>query len=133
MVQTIARKPNYSDLDLNFLPRPTTKDVSIVYGNDAIKRSVRNLLLTNFNERLFNSKIGSGLTGLLFENITQLTAIQIESAIRDCLGNFEPRISVTNVVVTVDPDNNGYNVRLEYTIINQSLPVIINVFLSRIR
>ena len=126
MAQIVARNPTYSDLDLNFLPNPTTKDVVILTGNDAIKRSIRNLMMTNYNDRLFNSKIGSNLTALLFENINPITATQIETAIRDCIRNFEPRVSVMSVDVSVDPDNNGYNVRLQYNIINQNQPVAIN-------
>jgi len=133
MAQIVARIPTYSDLDLNFLPNPTTKDVVVLTGNDAIKRSIRNLMLTNYNDRLFNSKIGSNLTALLFENINPITAAQIDTAIRDCIRNFEPRVSVISVDVSVDPDNNGYNVRLQYNIINQNQPVAINLFLERIR
>jgi phage baseplate assembly protein W len=133
MVQTVARKPDYSDLDLNFLPHPTTKDVLKLTGEDAIKRSVRNLILTNFYDRPFRSGIGSNVQKLLFDNITPLTANYLIDAINEVLRNYEPRITVTQVKVTVSQDNNGFDVRLSYIIINRNQPVTINLFLEKIR
>ena len=66
----ISRTPDYSDLDLDFIPHRTTKDVLVKTGADAIKRSVRNLVLTNFYEKPFRPGIGSNAVKLLFDNIT---------------------------------------------------------------
>jgi len=68
-IQRITRKHDYSDLDLDFLAHPTTGDVVRKTGLDAIKRSVRNLVLTNFYDRKFRSAIGSNATKILFDNI----------------------------------------------------------------
>ena len=133
MAQIVARKPDYSDLDLDFLPHPTTGDVVKKVGEDAIKRSVRNLILTNFYDRPFRSYIGSEVRRLLFENINPLTATFLTDAITQTLRNYEPRISLIEVLVSVSADNNGYNVRLSYNILNNSQPVTINLFLNRIR
>lgn len=133
-----VRKPDYTDLDLDFLPHPTTKDVLKKTGDDAIKRSVRNLVLTNFYDRPFRSYIGSNAQKLLFDNINPLTANFLKDAIIEVITNFEPRIELANdtdrgVIVTVDPDNNGYNVQITYIIINRGAPASINLFLERIR
>jgi phage baseplate assembly protein W len=133
MVQIIARQPDYSDLDLDFLPNPATGDVVRKTGEDAVKRSVRNLLLTNYYDRPFRSYIGSEVRRLLFENINPLTATFLTDAITQTLRNYEPRISLIEVLVSVSADNNGYNVRLSYNILNNSQPVTINLFLNRIR
>lgn len=129
----INRAPDYTDLDLDFLAHPTTKDVVKKTGADAIKRSVRNLVMSNFYERPFRSNLGSNVRGLLFENATPLTAIFLQDAIREVINNFEPRVRLSDVQVQFDNDNNGFNVRLEYVILNRELPIITSMFLERIR
>lgn len=129
----ITRKPDYSDIDLDFIPHPTTGDVVRKIGNDAIKRSVRNLILTNFYDKPFRPQIGSNVTRLLFENATPFTANLIKDAILEVLNNYEPRIIVNDLYVDLDEDANGFNVTIQYEILNSTLPATINIFLSRIR
>ena len=129
----VARKPDYSDLNLDFLPNPTTKDVVRLTGENAIKRSVRNLILTNFYDRPFRSYIGSNVQKLLFDNITAITANYLTDAIKEVITNFEPRVSITEIKVSVSTENNGFDVRLSYIILNRNQPVTINLFLERIR
>lgn len=133
MVNIIARRNNYSDLDLDFLPHPTTKDVMKKTGVDSIKRSVRNLILTNYYDRPFQSYIGSGALKLLFDNATPITANLLTNAIKEIINNFEPRVRLERLSVQFDLDNNGYNVSLYFVIINQNEPAVINLFLERIR
>jgi len=129
----IARSPDYSDLDLDFILHPTTKDVVRKFGPDAIKRSVRNLILTNFYDRPFRSAIGSNATRLLFENMTPLTNNFLKDAIIEVISNYEPRVEIFSVEVYFDFDNNGYNVNLNYIILNDNSKVSTSVFLERIR
>ncbi len=131
--QSVNREPDYSDLDLDFFRHPTTKDVTRKVGTEAIKRSVRNLIFTNFYDRPFQSYIGSDIRALLFENADPFTAVRLKQAIESCLANYESRVSVQKVVVTEDIDANAYNVRLEYVILNKELPVVQTIFLERIR
>ena len=130
---TISRQPDYSDLDLDFMINPVTGDINKKTGEAAIKRSVRNLIFTNYYERPFKSNIGSDVTKLLFDNVDVLTASLIEDAIARLINNFEPRVKLQDVVVSFDIDNNGFNVRLEYIILNRQLPVTTSLFLERIR
>lgn len=137
-VQKITRNPDYLDLDLDFIPHPTTRDVVKKRGVDAIKRSVRNLILTNFYDRPFRSHIGSNAQKILFDNINPMTANFLKDAIIQTIVNFEPRVQLIEdsdrgVKVTVDADNNGYNVRLAFIIVNRGEPAIINIFLERLR
>lgn len=129
----IARKPDYSDLDLDFIAHPTTGDVVRKVGDDAIKRSVRNLILTNFYDRPFRPYIGSNASKLLFELATPITANLLKDAILEVIRNYEPRIRVLQLAVQLDDDNNGYNVSIQYEILNRSEPGIITLFLERIR
>ena len=123
----------WSDLDLNFTRHPVTNDVTRKLNVEAIKRSVKNLILTNRYERLFHPEIGSSLTGLLFELVSPTTANVIESTIRQTLVNYEPRIIVDDITISGDIDRNGYNVTIQFTTINTLTPVTIEFFLERLR
>ena len=129
----ISRQPNFSDLDLDFIPHPTTGDVMKKTGVDAIKRSIRNLILTNFYDRPFRSYIGSNAQKLLFENASPLTANFLRDAIEEVITNYEPRVRVDKIRVNFDIDNNGYNATIGFIVLNNNLPVVINLFLERIR
>lgn len=130
---TSNRDPDYRDLDLDFMKNPKTDALILKTGKEAIKRSIKNLLFTNKYERPFQSYIGSGLRDLLFENFTPLTAIQVKDAVRLTLDNFEPRITVSEVIVEDDIDNNGINITLSYIIKNTNEPIVTALFLERIR
>lgn len=138
----MARTPRvnklYSDLDLDFLPHPTTKDVVKKTGIDAIKRSIRNLILTNFYDRKFQSHIGSNAVKILFDNVTPITEVFLRNAIIEVIQNFEPRVELIQneyrgVHVQVDPDRNGYNVRIEFIVVNTGERAYTGIFLERIR
>lgn len=128
-----VRRPDYSDLDLDFIAHPTTGDIVRKTGDDAIKRSVRNLILTNFYDRPFRPYIGSNTQKLLFELITPITANLIKDAIFEVINNYEPRVSLSEVLIDADEDNNGYNVSIRYEILNRGEPALISLFLERIR
>lgn len=130
---SIARKPDYSDLDLDFIAHPTTGDIVRKTGDDAIKRSVRNLILTNFYDRPFRPYIGSNVQKLLFELISPITANLLKDAIFEVINNYEPRVRISELVVDPDEDNNGYNISIRYEILNRGEPALISLFLERIR
>jgi len=123
----------YSDLDLTFLPSPATGDVSMKYDEQAVIRSVRNLLNTNLYDRLFQPDVGSTLNQLLFEPVSPLTATLIQNEITRTLINYEPRATINTLVVSANPDNNQFNVSLSVFIGNQTSPTAINLILQRTR
>ncbi|NDB59366.1 hypothetical protein EB001_13085 [bacterium] len=129
----IGREPDYSDLDLDFQINPITGDINKKTGNDAVKRSIRNLVFTNFYERPFKSYIGSNVPRLLFDNVDVITGSSLEDALIRLINTFEPRVRLTNVQVIADTDNHGFNITLEYIIINTETPATFNLFLERIR
>jgi phage baseplate assembly protein W len=133
MAVTIARSPDYSDLDLDFIAHPTTGDIVKKKGVDAIKRSVRNLILSNFYDRPFRHHIGSDAQKLLFENANHITANLLTDAIRDVIRKYEPRVVIGGIDVNFDYDNNGYNVTLTYSMVNRPEPLVSTIFLERIR
>ena len=123
----------YKDLNLNLLSHPNTGDLVFLKGADAVKRSVRNIVLTSLYERHFDDSFGCQATGLLFENISEFTAVSIQTTIESALNFYEPRINLINVDVAVDEDNNGYSVDITFEVKNILTPVTINIFLERVR
>jgi phage baseplate assembly protein W len=89
--------------------------------------------LTNFYERPFQPQIGSNVRRLLFENVDRIVAAQLERAIEETILNFEPRVQVSRVIATPSPDENKYDVYLEFFVINNPDPITINFFLERVR
>ena len=102
----------YSDLNLNFNKNPATKDVAKLKDVEAVKRAVRNLILTNRFERPFHPEIGSDIRSLLFENMTPVVEVLLKDRIRETIEVYEPRADITDIVVTGDMDKNQYGVRL---------------------
>tara|TARA_B100000085_G_scaffold117897_1_gene107356 strand:- start:4553 stop:4978 length:426 start_codon:yes stop_codon:yes gene_type:complete len=123
----------YSDLNLNFTKNPATGDVARLTDIEAVKRSVRNLIMTNQFERPFHPELGSSVRALLFEPITPLNAVLLEDRVREVIINFEPRASVGSVQIFDDIDNNRYKVIINFKVISTSEDVTITEFLQRLR
>jgi phage baseplate assembly protein W len=124
---------SWSDLDLNFQAHPITKDIVRKKNIEAIKRSVKNLVLTNKYERPFHPEIGSSILAMLFEPVSPTTGAVLKSRIREVLTNYEPRAIITDIQVSGDIDKNGYYVSILFTPINTLEPVTIELFLERLR
>lgn len=122
-----------ADLDFDFIPHPVSGDIIPLKGADAIKRSLRNLMLTGQYERLFQPNLGANLKQLLFEPINPLTELSIQIAIKDVIKAFEPRVQIVKLQVVVDPDENGYNVSLVFAIDQLSDFATADFFLERLR
>lgn len=123
----------YKDLDLNFGINPVTKDVDKKLGDRAIITAVKNLILLNYFEKPFNPSIGSNVRRLLFEPMDAGTGSLLQKEITLTINNYEPRVKLRNVYVQADEDNQGYNVTIEFFLINRIEPVTINLFLERLR
>ena len=123
----------YSDLDLKFNIHPVKKDLVLSIDDQAVIKSVRNLILTNHFERPFHPEIGSNVRKMLFEPISPLTANYIQREIEDTIKNFEPRVSLQSVIVQVKPDENFYSVIISFYINNRTEPTTINFVLQRLR
>ncbi len=108
----------YKDLNLNFDVNPVTKDVTTVTDVNAVKRSVRNLLMTNHYDKPFHPEIGSNIPYLLFENFGPITGNQLSRAIEEMIGNFEPRAIVENVECIPIPESNNYDITIQFYVEN---------------
>ena len=129
----ISQPKRYKDLDLNFTAHPVRKDVNKLTDDNAVIASVRNLLFTNFYERLFQPDVGSNLKCLLFENMDYLTSVKVQRAITETISNYEPRVTVSRLSVKPDYDKNSYACDMEFIILNRNEPVRITFFLERVR
>lgn len=132
-VSVVARDSLFSDLNLLFAPNPVTGDINPIKDIEAIKKSVINLILTNFYERPFQPEIGCGVRGLLFELADAITINDIENAARLVLENFEPRIAVLTVDASDDPDNNSYTLSIQFQILSNEEIAEVTTILERLR
>ena len=123
----------FSDLNLDFLQNTATKDIQKIEDVDAVKRSVRNLINTNYYERPFHPEIGSNLRAMLFENITPQMTHAISKQIDLLLKNFEPRIRLVQINVQPFIQRNGYRASISFFVINTPERVEIETFLERLR
>lgn len=129
----VARK-YFADLDLKFASNPVTKDVSIKYDSDAIRRAVKNLVLTDNFERPFKPGIGANIRAILFELTDEDLTDEIALRVEKLLENFEPRIEDVRVEVSEDAlDSNALNVTIYYNIKNDPRPQELDVVVNRIR
>lgn len=123
----------FSDLDLNFTAHPVTRDIVLRYDENAIKTSLKNLILTSNFERPFHSEIGSPIKRLLFEPASPMLAVVMKRAIIDVVNNFEPRVELINVDVYVAEDSNAIRVTIEFRIVNTERPLSLDLVLERTR
>jgi len=119
-VQRISK--GFLDLSASFQENPLTNDLIALKNENAIARSVRNLVLTIQGERPFQPVLGTGVSKLLFENMDKLTASAIRSEIRSTIENFEPRVEINEILVEPDFEGNAFNVTLQYFIIGIDVP-----------
>ena len=131
----VSKKTLYSDLDLKFTRHPLKNDIVPLTDIDAVKNSVKNLIMTNFYERPFQPFLGSNLYSLLFENVTVFTAGKIKQQILRVLEEYEPRISNVIVQIFDKADVNSYYITIGFTVIGNTNnnEIEVNLFLERLR
>ena len=112
----------FNDISLSFNPHPVTNDLTVIKNENAIKKSVRNLVQTIPGERFFNSILGTDIRSSLFDFVDFGTASVIEKQIQTTIENFEPRVENLNVEVFPRPDRNEFEVNIYFDIIGQQFP-----------
>lgn len=123
----------FADLDLNFIANPVTGDVSRKFDGNAVKQSIKNLVMTNHYEKPFHPEIGSQIYALLFEPFSPMLKSMLERSIINTITNFEPRADLLGVDVTLNPDNNSVFCQIVFKIINTERPLTVDITLSRTR
>ena len=123
----------FKDINLSLAKHPITGDIASLSNVEAVKRSVRNLINTNFYERPFHPEIGSNVRSVLFEPVSPVVAAVLERHVKDVIENFEPRAELIDVVVSDNADANEYRVQIKFYVVNSSDIVDMNIFLERLR
>ena len=124
----------YSDLDLFFSKKSSDSDISKVTDIQAVKRSIRNLVLLNPYEKPFHPEIAGGVREMLFELMTPITAQIIAKQVENVINNFEPRARLVGVRVQPDLDRNIYELTIEFYVVNAPTELVdMSVMLERLR
>ena len=124
----------WRDLDLFFGKKQASKDINKVVSIQAVKRSIRNLVLLNHYEKPFHPEIGSGVRDMLFELMTPITAFILAKKIEDVIENFEPRAKLVGVRALPNLDRNEYEVTVEFYVVNTPTELIdLTIFLEVLR
>lgn len=123
----------YSDFKKNLEISPLSNDLSILKDEDAVKESLKNLLLTDPGERPMQPYLGGGIRALLFENLTPAVLTMIRERIISTLGIYEPRAELIDVTVASTIDENAVQAIIQFYISNNEQPIVLDVILERTR
>ena len=116
------RSQGFLDLSASFQNNPLSNDLITLKNENAIARSVRNLILTTQGERPFQPVLGSNVNNLLFDNMDKLTAAALKDGIRNTIENYEPRVELEDIIVDPNFENNEFNVTVQYYIVGIDVP-----------
>ena len=112
----------FKDISMSFQANPLNNDLIGLKNENAIARSVKNIVFTVPGEKFFNENFGSEISAILFENVNEITAAAIEDQIRLSIENYEPRVELLSVVAIPDFDNNQFDTIINYEIIGMDIP-----------
>jgi len=129
----VSKRRQYADLNIALPIHPIFHDIIPLVDIDAVKSAVRNLILTNFNERPFQPPLGSNLRALLFEPADMFTMIVLKDNIRRVLTRYEPRIDNITIQIQDDTDSNAYLITIGFRVISLDQPVDLSIYLVRVR
>jgi phage baseplate assembly protein W len=127
------RKPFYSDFYTNFNVHPQNKRLVKYINEDAVKRSIRNLILTEKYDRPFQPEIGCRIKSLLFENMSDVIVEEIKNVIKETIDTYEPRARVLDIIVQANESRQSYDIYIYFEVINKVDPVSISITLFRAR
>ena len=131
--RVVSKKKPWSDLDLSLKIHPIRKDIIPLKDDAAIKNAVKNLLISNFYERPFQDDLGANLRGLLYEPADIITEIELRDDIREVLTKYEPRITVTNIVIRDNSQANEYGITVNFNIKEYDSADSVEIVLRRLR
>ena len=107
----------FKDISMSFESNPLTDDLIAIKNENAIARSIRNIVFTQPGEKFFEPDFGSDISTILFENIDDITGDSIADQIRQSINNWEPRVNLIDIETFPNFDNNAFDVRISYEII----------------
>ena len=129
----IRTEPQYADFTVQFFQHPVSNDLARITDFEAVKRSIKSLILTDKYERLLDPNIGSNVNRLLFEPVDGTTSIVLQGYIQEVISNYEPRATLEDVVIVPDEDNNAYRITIYFSVIFSEEIQTVEIFLQRAR
>jgi phage baseplate assembly protein W len=129
----VSRRKQYSDLNLKLKAHPSHGDITPLKDIEAVKQSVKNLIVTSKRERLFQPWLGAGVSDLLFEPADNITISSIKQEMYRVIEKYEPRVKIQYIQVIDKPDANAYLINIKFLIINLVEEVNVEFFLQRVR
>jgi len=131
--QVNKKQETFSDFLNNFDKNPVTSTLAKIVNEESIKQSLRNLILTNVGERLFQPLVGSNVSRSLFEPADAVTADSLIYYIKNCIKQNEPRVLLNDVFVFANSDGNSFLVTIVFSVINNTAPISLDLILRRVR
>lgn len=123
----------YRDLGISFIPHPVTKNISVLKNEDAVKRAIRNLILTNQGEKFFNQLYGGNVSALLFENWGPILELSLRQDIKNTVTVYEPRATVLGTEIISNPDSNSIQINIVFQINDNPTPSELTFTVERVR
>lgn len=123
----------FKDLDISFSHHPVTGALKVLKNEEAVKRSVKNLVLTNLYEKKFQPFLAGDVISQLFEQFDTVSVSLMKTRIENVLNNYEPRVKFLDAIVNPDYDRNAIRVTVVFELLNKIDPVTVDLFLQRIR
>lgn len=133
ITELAAKDEIYSDFLVNLNPHPVSGMLLRFANEKAVTRSIRNLIMTNRGERLYQPNVGSDIRSILFEPMSSFTSNNLSKFIQETIAQYEPRAKVMRVNVVTQEEQNRYIVTIVYMLINRPDPISVNVTLQRVR
>jgi len=133
MGAVVTTQNRFVDLNLNFTINPQTGDISKRTNIEAIKASVRNLVMTNHYEKPFHPEIGTPINRMLFENASPLVGAMIEKMVSQVIEQHEPRAILKSVIVTMNDDSNSANITVAFQPTTTNSVVNFSIVVDRVR
>ena len=132
-LQSEIEQEIYRDIPMSFNVHPITGNMKLVGNAEAIKQSVKNIVLTNFYERPYQPELGGNVLSQLFENISPITEYNVSRNIRQALENNEPRAVVEDITTSANGDQNSLQVTIKFSVRNIPEPIEVDILLERVR
>ena len=130
---SLVNEVYYSDVPLNFIAHPVTKTIKPLENEDAIKRALRNLILTNNNELFYRPLYGGNITALLFENFSPSLVLEMKEQISECIAIYEERASIESIDINTNVDRKSISIAIVFRPINQVKSTTLSFTVERIR
>lgn len=127
------KKPFYSDFYTNFTAHPQNKRLAKYTNEESVKRSIRNLILTEKYDRMFQPEIGCRIKSLLFENMSDIISMEIKKSIQETVDTYEPRARIIDIIVQANEARHAYDIYIYFEVINSVNPILLNLTLYRAR